>query len=478
VRKVIGAGRQDLVKQFLGESFLLSLLGVAIAVPLLIMFLPYFNQITQADIHLTFLYDYRLWLILGSLVMLTGLIAGSYPAFYLSAFQAMKVIKGNFSNHISASGIRRFLVVFQFALSIILIAGIIIIYSQLNYIKNKDLGFDKNQKIVFSFHTDETIGQMQGFMKDIRQLSEVNTVSRAETFPGQPVLYDLHLFLSGGNIAKAPDASLIQSDENFVKATGIKLVSGRDFRTLDSGKVIINETLAKSLGLRLDRAPGTTVYSELGDGSHLSLEIAGVMKDYNFSSLHEEIKPLFLMYNPNQGSEIIVSTNSNHYETLLGKMEALWHQDLPAVPFEYVFLDQEVQKQYETEITLSNIINSFTLMAIFISSLGLFGLAAFRAEQRRKEIGIRKVLGANVAGIVQLLSKDFLKLVGIAFILATPISWWAMNKWLQAFVYRIPISWWMFALAGGMAVIVAIFTVTFQAIKAAIANPVRSLRSE
>jgi putative ABC transport system permease protein len=478
VRKVIGAERKDLVKQFLGESFMLSLIGVLIALPLLIAVLPYLNQITQADIRLSLLTDYRLWLMLTATVVITGLVAGSYPAFYLSAFQAIKVIKGNLTNHVSAAGIRRSLVVFQFVLSIVLITGIIVINSQLNYIKNKDLGFEKDQRLVFSFHTGDAIDKMPAFIDDMRRLAEVKTVSRANNYPGQPVLYDLHLFLEGGNIATAPDASLVEADEYFVRATGIKMAAGRDFRAFDSGKVIINESLAKKLNLDVQKAAGTRLYSQTGNGSPLVFEIAGVMKNYNHSTLHDEVKPLFMLYSSEGGSEIVVHTNSKNYKSLLAKIAAVWHSNLPAVPFEYAFLDEEVQQQYKAEIVLSNIINSFTLMAVVISCLGLFGLAAFSAEQRSKEMSVRKILGASVPGIAGLLSKDFLKLVGIAIVIATPIAWWTMNNWLQAYAYRVTISWWMFALSGGIAVVIALLTVSFQAIRAAVANPVNTLRSE
>ncbi len=480
VRKVIGAGRTDLVKQFLGESFLLSLIGVLVALPLLILILPYLNQITQADIRLSFLTDYRLWIILFALVIITGIVAGSYPAFYLSAFRAIKVIKGNFTSHISATGIRRSLVVFQFVLSILLITGIIIIFSQLNYIKNKDLGFDKSQKLIFNFYTADTKSKMPAFMSDLRQLAEVKVVSKANNYLSQFVGQDHGVYLAGGNMATATDVQNISTDENFVQANGIRLIGGRDFQLYDSGKVLVNETLLKRLGLKPEAAPGTRLYSQYNPDPATFVEIAGVMKDFNYNSLHDEVKPFMLEYNPNREylSDVIVNMQSRDYKILLAKIEGIWRRDLSGVPFEYTFLDDEVQKQYETEITLSRIINSFTLMAILISCLGLFGLAAFSAEQRNKEIGIRKVLGASVSGIVQLLSKDFLKLVVIAFVIATPIAWWAMSKWLQAFAYRIDISWWMFGLAGLLAVFIALFTVSFQAIKTAIGNPVKSLRTE
>jgi len=480
VRKVVGAERSDLMKQFMSESFLLSLISVLIALPLLLLTLPALNQITQAGIHISMFANYRLWLLLGGIIAITGLIAGSYPAFYLSAFEAIKVIKGNFTSHISATGVRRSLVVFQFALSIILIAGIIVIYSQLNYIQHKDLGFDRNQKLVFSFYTQDTRNKIDGFSNDLRQLSEVKAVGRANNYLSQVVFNDYPVYLAGENPANATDVQNMSTDENFVKANGIKIISGRDFHLYDTGKVLVNETVLRRLGLKPEQAPGTKLYTQFPGVPEFNREIAGVMKDFNFNSLHDEVKPLMFIYSDPQPymSNLTIATESKNYQALLSKIEALWHKDFPSAPFDYKFLDLEVQKQYETEVTLSKIINSFTIMAILISCLGLFGLAAFSAEQRKKEIGVRKVLGASVSGLVALLSKDFLKLVGIAILIATPVAWWAMNKWLQAFAYRVEIGWWMFVLAGCIAIIIAMITISFQAIRAAIANPVKSLRTE
>jgi putative ABC transport system permease protein len=480
VRKVIGAGQADLVKQFLGESFLLSFIGVAIALPLLVLVLPYLNQITQADIQLAFFKDYRLWLMLTGLILVTGFVAGSYPAFYLSNFEAIKVIKGNFTSRVSAAGIRRSLVVFQFVLSIVLIVGIIVIYSQLNYIKNKDLGFNKDQKLVFSFYTGDTQNKMPAFANDLRQLAEVKDVTSANNYLSQFVSQDHGLYPTGGNMATAIDAQNITTDEHFVKTNGIKIISGRDFHIKDSLKVLINETLCKRLGFTPQTAIGQRLYTQYPPNPITYVEVAGVMKDFNYNSLHGDVKPFMLVYSGNFGDfqYIVASANSKNYKDLLGKIESIWHKNLSAAPFTFSFLDAEVQKQYETEITLSQIINSFTLMAILISCLGLFGLAAFSAEQRNKEIGIRKVLGASVTGIVGLLSKDFLKLVIVAMLIATPIAWYGMNKWLQAFAYKIDISWWMFALAGLIAIFIALITVSSQAIKAAVANPVKSLKTE
>ena len=480
VRKVIGAGRYALVKQFLAESLFLSLIGILIALPLLIVAMPLLNQITQADIQLTLFRDWRLWIFLLMLVLLTGFIAGSYPAFYLSAFQAVKVIKGNFTNQISAAGIRRTLVIFQFVLSIVLIASIIIIYSQLSYIKNKDLGFDKKQKLIFSFYTDAAQNKMDAISNDLHQLSEVKGVGMSNYYLGQFVEQDHGVYPPGGNMTTSIDAQNIGVDEHFIKANGIQIISGRDFHMYDSGKTLINETLCRRLGLKPETAPGTMLYTEYKPDPISSIQVIGVMKDFNYSSLHKEVKPLQIYYENRKSrfTKMTISLNSDHYKTVLAKLESVWRKNLSNVPFEFQFLDEVMEKQYESEETLGNIINSFTLMAILISALGLFGLASFSAEQRSKEIGIRKVLGASVSGIVRLLSKDFLKLVGISILIAVPIAWWAMNKWLQGFNYRVSIAWWMFALAGIIAILIAIVTVSFQAIKAAVANPTKSLKTE
>ena len=476
VRKVIGAEKNSLRIQFLTESFLLSLISVVIALPLLIITLPYLNQITHANILLSSLSDYTIWLLLFAIIIITSIIAGSYPAFYLSAFQAIKVIKGNFTNHVSVASVRRSLVVFQFVLSIVLIASVIIIYSQLTYIKNKDLGFNKSQKLIFSFYTDDAKNKMQVFANDLKEMPEVKAVSLADNYMGQPTYHDWTVYLPGTDPAKGIDQQNLSSDENFAKTMGIKIISGRDFTPHDSAKVLINETLMKRLGLNLQNAPG----SKLLTGDERNYEIAGVMKDFNYSSLRDNINPFMVIYEPKRDDihDVIVSVSSSNYKTVLEKIETIWRKDLPSEPFQYSFLDAQVQQQYQSEITFSNIINSFTVMAILISCLGLFGLIAFSAEQRKKEIGVRKVLGASVAGMVQLLSKDFLKLVGVSILIATPIAWWVMNKWLQAFSYRVDIRWWMFATAGAIAILIAVITVSFQAIKAAIANPVESLRSE
>jgi putative ABC transport system permease protein len=477
VRKVIGAGRPDLIRQFLGETFLLASTAVLIAVPLLLLSLPWLNGITGSSVDASFLKDYRIWVMLACFAVLTGLVAGAYPAFYLSAFNAIRLLKGNYSNHVSIGGIRRALVILQFILSIVLITGIIVIYSQLNYIKNKNLGFDKDQRMLFTFNSSGSFEGLPAFLEDLRRVAGVKEVSNASKPLGTMTIFNNSWMLPGKKMGDQQNADFVFADKWFVKANGIKLVSGRDFREGDSDRVVINETFARKLGLNLITAPGTRLH----DSQQREVEIVGVMKDFNFWSLHHDVEGFMVwINNPRYGlwPTVIAHTNTANYKQLLAKIGQVWHKDVSGVPFEYSFMDEEVGRLYEADITVSRIINSFTLMAIVISCLGLFGLAAFNAESRTKEVGIRKVLGASVPGITQLLSSGFLKLIGVAFVIAVPIAWWVMSQWLQTFAFRISISWWMFAIAGLLSAMIAMLTVSWHAVKAAVANPVKSLRTE
>lgn len=481
VRKVVGAGRKELVRQFLGESFLLTAIAVLLALPLLYLLLPFLNRITGSAITLALFKDMRLWLALVGIILATGIIAGSYPAFYLSAFRTIKVIKGNFRSHLSAAGLRRSMVVFQFVISIILISSVVVIVAQMNFIKNKDLGFDQHQKLIFTFYTQDALHQAPVFVNDLKQLPDVKAVSRANNYPGEFVFNDASMYAAGGNAYTAQDIHFAVTDENYVDALGIKIKYGRNFRKNDAGKAIVNETTIKKLGLDPDKAIGAFLYSPHGtDSTRFKVQIAGVMKDYNYNSLRDEIAPFMLLYSSDETNmaHIIASADSKDYTHLMHEITMLWNKDFAGTPFTCSFLDESVQKQYETEITMSHIINSFTWIAILISCLGLFGLTAFSAEQRKKEIGIRKTLGASMPNIMGLLSKEFIKLVMVAVIIAIPLSWWIMNRWLQHFSYRISMHWWIFLIAGISAIIIALITVSFQAIRAAKANPVESLRTE
>lgn len=482
VRKILGAEHAELVRQFLGESFLLTLIGVLFAVPLLYVLLPCLNQLTQADIVLGFPGPGRLWLALLVIIVLTGGLAGSYPAFYLSAFQAIRVIKGNFTNHISASGIRRSLVVFQFCLSIGLITAIIIIQSQLGYIKNKDLGFDQNQKLIFNFYTNDGRQKMGTLSTDLQQLAEVRYASTGDSYLGHETGSNLTSFhLAGGDPTLLVNTRNMAADEKFVNANGIRIIAGRDFEVTDTSKTLVNEALCKHLNLPVEKAPGARLYSKDPNGIQHYFEIVGVMKDFNYESLHGGIIPFMLFHSDNPGnyfSYMTVSVMTSNCTTLLDKIRSIWKKDLPGIPFEYTFLDNEIQQQYRAEESLSQIINAFAVVAVLISCLGLFGLVAFSAEQRRKEIGIRKVLGASVASVFGLLSKEFFLLVGIAFLLVTPLALWGIHRWLQSFAYQVSLQWWMFAAAGAAALVIAFITISIQVVKAAVANPAKSLRSE
>jgi putative ABC transport system permease protein len=477
VRKVIGAGRITLMKQFLAESFLLTLMAVVLAIPLMIVLMPWLDRLTGTSVVLSSLNNIRIWGMLLGLTLITGLVAGSYPAFYLSAFNAIRVIKGNFTSHISAPVIRKGLVVVQFVLSIVLIFGILVIYVQLNYIRKKDLGFDPEQRIVFTINSQGSFDHLSPFMDDLRQLAGVKEVSNASQYLGNPALFNNNFQLPGQTSAESKNSEYVLADRYFMAANGISLYSGRDFREGDSDRVLINVSFARDLGLDPNKAEGVRLHDDQGR----QFEVVGVMKDFNFSSLRFEVRN-FLVWinNPRYGlwPTITVHANTHNYRDLLSKIDDAWKKNMADVPFDYVFMDESVQKLYETDIIMSRVINAFTVMAILISSLGLFGLATFSAEQKKKEIGIRKVLGAGVPVVVRLLSREFLFLVIISWLIASPIASWAMNKWLQGFAYRISIQWWMFALVGVIALVVAMVSVGFQAIRAALMNPVKALRSE
>ena len=477
VRKVIGARRRQLLQQFLGESLLLSFIGFMLALPLLVLALPALDRLADADIPRTFLLQGKVGLILAGLTVGTGLVAGSYPAFYLSAFQAIRVLKGNFTSTISANGLRRGLVIFQFVLSIILIIGIIVIYSQLNHIRDQDLGFDKDQRLVLNFQTQDAVDRVPAFLADLRSLAGIKDACNSSAYLDGPGFFSNDFWLKGQRSQQGLNTAFLISDEHFVPANGIRLISGRNFRSTDSSRVLINETYALRLGLDPQTAPGVRIF----DSQSREAEIVGVMKDFNYSKL--DTKPgsfLVWMMKPNWNiwPVVVAHAVTSDYSALLGKIEALWHKDVPGSPFTYSFMDEEVQKQYKAEITMSRIIRSFTMMAIAISCLGLFGLAAFSAEQRKKEIGIRKVLGAGVPGLTRLLSMEFLRLVFIAFLIAAPIGGWVMSRWLHEFAYRISLQWWIFALAGGIAGVIALLTVGYQALRAAVANPVESIKTQ
>ena len=477
VRKVAGAVKSSLVRQFLGESVLISFIAVLLAVPAVMLLLPLFNTLTEGTLTIDSFKDPIVISVIILLGIITGLLAGIYPALYLSGFNPVSVLKGTFSFKPSSALLRKGLVVFQFVIAIVLIISVIVISRQLNYMQSKDLGFDQKQKLIIPFQNEQAQQNFTAFNNELMKLKDITGITGCVYYPSLAVLSDFGVYKKGQNMNSAKLMKVNRVHQDFFKVMGIPLLMGRQLKPSDtSNQVIVNEKALRVLGIDKSEAVGTHLYFDF-EGYHSDLEIVGVIRDYNYSSLKEEVQPLMSLYTPTP-SYMILEAATGNYKSLLSDIGAIWKKTIGGVPFEYSFLDEEIQKQYTEEATLKKISNSFTILAILISCLGLFGLAMFTAQQRIKEIGVRKVLGASVTGIVSMLSKDFLKLVFISILVASPVAWWAMNKWLQDFSYKINIGWWVFALAGAIALLIALLTVSFQAIKAAITNPVKSLRTE
>jgi len=481
VRKVIGAEKSSLILQFLGESFLMCLMALGIALFLAWMLLPLFNELTQKDMH-PLDEPALVWWIIG-LTLFTGLLAGLYPAFYLSAFKPAAVLKGKIANSFSATAIRKGLVVFQFTVSICLVSGAIVIWQQLDLLKNQDLGFNKDRQIILPLEQGylNSESKYTALKNELLKNPGVKAVTSGSTYPGVPNISDMLFYAEGKPVSEVVDVSLSAVENDYIENIGLTLLSGRAFSKdsrADSAGIILNETAVKELGYTVENAVGRKI--QYNFGGHSTMQIVGVVKDFNFESLHNAIKPFGFTSGlfGNKYGYLIAGLSTNDYSGLIKGIEKTWTKLNPETPFVYSFPDQNFQRQYEREQRTSRIVVYFTVIAILIACLGLFGLAAFSAEQRTKEIGIRKVLGATVTNIAALLSRDFIQLVIIAIVIASPLAWYGMNKWLQNFAYRIAISWWMFAAAGLLAVAIALLTVSFQAIKAAVANPVKNLRTE
>ena len=480
VRKVLGSRKQNLIWQFLTESILISFIALIFAVAFAALLLPYFNQLSGKEIDLG-LFSKR-WLILSLLllVLIVGLLAGSYPAFYLSSFQPVSVLKGKLAAGFKSGWFRSSLVIFQFAISIILIVGTVVIYNQLNFIHNKNLGFNREQILVIK-NTYPLGNQAKSFKNELQNIAGVYQVTMTGWLPTGDYRSDSPLY---------PDATLSQKtavsmqnwyvDESYIPTLQMQIVKGRNFSSqmpTDSSAIIINEAAAKLLNFN-DPVNKTLYYiTSLKDKTVKQYHIVGVVKDFNFNSLRQMVSPLALFYGEEKGS-VAMRIKTANVSSLIAQVENKWKNIVPGQPFSYSFMDDDFNKIYSNEERVGTIAMNFSILAILIACLGLFGLVTYAAEQRIKEIGIRKVLGATVANIVAMLSKDFLKLVLVAALIAFPVAWWAMNKWLQDFAYRINISWWIFIVAGFVALLIALVTVSFKAIRAALSNPVKSLRTE
>ena len=476
VRKVVGAGKNSLVRQFLGESVLLSFFAVLISIPITVLLLGFVNELTESNLGYLDVFQFKIVLILIALGLFTGLVAGIYPALILSSIKPVKVLKGTINLQSGSGTFRKALVIFQFIVSIGLIAAVIIITQQFNYTQNKDLGFEKENLIAVRMGGSDVTDNYGALKSQFLALSGVSDVAGLRYSPAERVLQDFNVYLPGGDSEDAVNVQNNAVSEDYFKALKINVLQGRELREGDENQVVVNESTLKALGIETDMALGSKLLNTYEEETQ-EFEIVGVVSDFHFSSLKNPIEPL-LLYKSSRLNWMVLRTETNNYSQLLQQLEQNWKTTIADVPFTYVFMDKEVEKMYEEEKRLGSISAFFTIIAILISCLGLFGLVSYVAEQKKKEIGIRKVLGASINSVIKLLTKDFIKLVGIAFLIASPIAYFFMQRWLEDFTYRIDIQWWVFVLAGGFALLITMLTVGFQSLKSAVANPVKSLRTE
>ncbi len=471
IRKVIGAEKKMLVVQFYGEALLLTICAVLLSLIVVTLLLPAFNQLTGKQLHPDFLHPGFIMAILA-VTAITGLVAGSYPALFLSSFKPIVVLKNISSKSPGANFLRKSLVIFQFALSIMLIIGTIIIYNQIHFIKNKNLGLDRENLVLMPI-AGEIYNHLDVFKGELSKSPGIVNVSSGDDVPIDINGTSADLNWPGKDPKSVVSVNATWVAYNYLNTMHIPLVTGRDFSKdrADSNKYIINESAARLM--KLKDPIGQPMEFWNGRGT-----IIGVVKDFHLHSLHQPITPLILCLQPKNASTLYVRTEKGKTQQALSSLQSLYKKYEASYPFEYHFLDDMYEEKYKSETMVGKLVNIFALMAIFISCLGLFGLATYTAEQRIKEIGIRKVLGASVTSITGLLTKDFLKLVFISAIIAFPAAWFAMNNWLNNYAYRTTISWWIFVAAGVLAVLIALITVGYQAIKAALTNPVKNLRTE
>lgn len=481
IRKVLGTMRSDLIGQFLTESVLMSLLSFALAIIIALVLMPFFDQLASKKLTLSPVGHPVLFPVLFACSLIVGLLAGSYPAFYLSAFQPIQVLKGKLASGFKHSYFRSSLVVFQFAISIGLIIGTIVIYNQLSYIQNKKLGFNKDQVLIIqnAYVLDK---QAESFKNEALKLNNITSASISGYLPVPSSRNDQPFFPEGViDQKKAVAMQQWMVDHDYIKTMGMEMKEGRNFSRdflTDSNSVLINETAAGLFGFPNPINKTITAYSDIqNSSSRINYKIIGVVKNFHYSSLRENIGALCLFLGKSNDA-ISFRMGAGNPAITLKNIEALWKKMAPSEPFSYSFMNEDFNRMYNAEQRTGKIFISFAILAILIACMGLFGLATYAAEQRTREIGIRKVLGATVSNIVGMLSKDFLKLVLIAALIAFPVAWWAMNKWLQDFAYRVRISWWIFVVAAFVAVLIALLTISYKAIRAAISNPVNSLRTE
>jgi len=483
IRKVIGARKKELIFQFLSESVLIAWSAILIAFALLYVTLPWLNQISGQQLSINILLKWQVLIPIFLTPFIVGILSGVYPALFMSSFQPVKTLKGLFKVGGGNISFRKVLVVAQFTISIVLIITTIIVFQQLRYMQNTSLGYNKEHIITLPYYNSVN-PQYDAFRNDLLQSPGIKDVARSSRIPTGRLLDMNGASTMVGNSLQpvTTDIKDVSADYDFIPTYGIHLVAGRNFSrdySMDSSNFILNESAVKAIGWK---SPQEAIGKDFKYGDTQG-RVIGVMADFHFESLQHAIVPMILLNPPttptnSSFNSLSIKLAGNNIPASLASVEKIWKTYMPEIPYQYTFLDENFNKMYQSEQRQETIFTVFACIAIFIACLGLFGLSAFEITQRIKEIGIRKVLGAKVSSIVTLLSKDFLKLVLVATIIAFPIAWYAMSHWLQDFAYRIDIHWWVFLLSAILALIVALITVSFQAIKAAMSNPAKSLRTE
>ncbi len=482
IRKVMGAIRSSLISQILGEAMVIVTISIVFSIVLVQFGLPLFNNLTGKTVgydsdNMTFFV-----IALGITAIVTGLVAGGYPAFYLSSFQPAQTLKGKFTMSNSSGWLRRALVVFQFMIAITLVCGMLIISKQLKFMQDTNLGFDAHAKIVLPLRTSTAINSYESLEKEITKTASINRVSGADYMPGSWIWSDSFFFPDGGRMETALLIRRNTVDAGFIELMGIQLLAGRTFtdaRAADSNnKIVINRVAASGLGFTPENAVGQHIYQEY-EGKRYPYEIIGVMEDFHQTSLKDVIVPvLFRMNSEPKYDFLVADVSTNNFESTIADLKTKWSNLIGDTPFEYSFLDDNIAHQYDEDKRVSRIITSFTIIAMLISCMGLYGLSSYMAERRFKEIGIRKVMGAQVGQIVSMMSMEFVKLIIVAFAISVPLAWYGMTRWLEGFAYRIEIKPMLFVFAGLAALFIALITVSFESMKAALHNPVDSLRNE
>jgi putative ABC transport system permease protein len=478
VKKVLGSERSQLIYQFLTESFMSTAVAMILAALLVIFALPVFNQLSGKNLEVSFFLNPEVLLALFLLVILITLLAGSYPAFLLSSIKPIAALKNKITTGGQGKSIRSALVVFQFVVSAGLILSILIVNQQMSYIQNKEIGYDRDQLLVL--RESYLLGSNErAFRNQLATDTRVESITMSAFVPAGPTDNNMTGVYPGQQHEEVRRTIVYNVDRNYISTMGMKLVTGRNFSETpesDSLNVIINETAVKIFGLGANPLGQILTANAGRNGEKRSLTVIGVIRDFHFRSLREPIAPLIMLNNPYGG--LIIRTKTKETAELLSSIESKWKAFHVGEPFSYALLDELYNETYQAEQTMGNIMKIFGGLTIFVACLGLFALVTFVAEQRVKEIGIRKVLGANVTEIVALLSKDLIILIVISFVIAFPLGYYVMDKWLQDFAYKIEVQWWVYALAGLTTLVIAFFTMSFKTIKSAVANPVESLRSE